>query len=182
VLFVGGDNDTYPLWYAQTVLGTRRDVTVVTTPLLPAAWYRAELWRRYRLHPGPDVGEWQGRTPTSRAVAERARALGRPVAAAITMAGDERRSIAPRWELRGPVFVEAVESGPPLRVDTATAAAWAARFEAWRRGRDASPRIDPTEQLLLDVLSCPGWVIGRRPAADAVRRDTSSLASLCKLR
>jgi hypothetical protein len=55
VLFVGGDNDTYPLWYAQAALGTRRDVTVVTTPLLPAAWYRAELWRRYRLHDGPNV-------------------------------------------------------------------------------------------------------------------------------
>jgi hypothetical protein len=182
VLFVGGDNDTYPLWYAQTVLGTRRDVTGVTTPLLPAAWYRAELWRRYRLHPGPDVGEWHGRTATSRAIAERARGLGRPVAAAITMAGDERRSIAPRWELRGPVFVEAPAAGPPLRVDTASAARWAARFEAWRQGRDASPRIDPTDQLLLDVLSCPGWVIGQRPVSGAVRRDTSSLASLCNLR
>jgi hypothetical protein len=164
------------------VLGTRRDVTVVTTPLLPAAWYRAELWRRYRLHAGPDVDEWRGRTQTSRQIAERARGLGRPVAAAITMAGDERRSIAPRWELRGLAFVEASDAGPPLRVDTAAAAAWAARFEAWRRGRDASPRIDPTDQLLLDVLSCPGWVIGRRPVADAVPPDTSSLASLCNLR
>jgi Protein of unknown function (DUF2723) len=181
VLFVGGDNDTYPLWYAQTVLGTRRDVTVVTTPLLPAAWYRAELWRRHRLY-DPDPGEWQGRTPTSRAIAERARGLGRPVAAAITMAGDERRSIASRWELRGPVFVENAAAGPALRVDTTAAVRWASRFEAWRRGRDASPSIDPTGQLLLDVLSCPGWVIGRRPVGGAPSRDTSSLASLCNLR
>src|SRR5207302_797190 len=39
VLFVAGDNDTYPLWYAQVVQGRRIDVTVVTMPLLEAPWY-----------------------------------------------------------------------------------------------------------------------------------------------
>ncbi|MBA3646637.1 MAG: DUF2723 domain-containing protein, partial [Gemmatimonadaceae bacterium] len=46
VMFAVGDNDTYPLWYLQQVEGIRRDVTVVTIPLLSAAWYRAELARR----------------------------------------------------------------------------------------------------------------------------------------
>ena len=46
VLFVAGDNDTYPLWYAQQVEHTRRDVTVVTLPLLAAGWYGDELDRR----------------------------------------------------------------------------------------------------------------------------------------
>ncbi|HEY5218302.1 MAG TPA: DUF2723 domain-containing protein, partial [Gemmatimonadaceae bacterium] len=46
VLLAAGDNDTYPLWYAQEVLGMRRDVRVVTLPLIPAGWYRDELWRR----------------------------------------------------------------------------------------------------------------------------------------
>ena len=46
VLFADGDNDTYPLWYAQQVEGVRRDVLVVTIPLLPASWYPAELTRR----------------------------------------------------------------------------------------------------------------------------------------
>src|SRR6185503_12873851 len=46
VLFVAGDNDTYPLWYAQQVERQRRDVTVVTMPLLNAPWYVAELARR----------------------------------------------------------------------------------------------------------------------------------------
>ena len=46
VLFVAGDNDTYPLWYAQQVERIRRDVTVVTLPLLAANWYVDELARR----------------------------------------------------------------------------------------------------------------------------------------
>jgi len=45
VLFVGGDNDTYPLWYAQQVEGRRKDVTIVTMPLLGAQWYVAEVER-----------------------------------------------------------------------------------------------------------------------------------------
>jgi hypothetical protein len=47
VLFVAGDNDSYPLWYEQVARANRRDVTVVTVPLLGAAWYRAELARRF---------------------------------------------------------------------------------------------------------------------------------------
>lgn len=45
VVVVGGDNDTYPLWYAQQVLGYRRDVRVVNYGLLAADWYAARLLR-----------------------------------------------------------------------------------------------------------------------------------------
>jgi hypothetical protein len=42
-----GDNDTYPLWYAQVVEGLRGDVTVVTVPLLATRWNREEIARRH---------------------------------------------------------------------------------------------------------------------------------------
>ncbi len=79
VLLSIGDNDTYPLWYLQQVEGIRRDVTVVTIPLLSATWYRAELARRYGLLTPADVAVWRGAELTQAAVAAHATALGRPV-------------------------------------------------------------------------------------------------------
>jgi hypothetical protein len=43
VLVTNGDNDSFPVWYAQEVEGVRRDVLVVVTPYLNTAWYPHEL-------------------------------------------------------------------------------------------------------------------------------------------
>jgi hypothetical protein len=80
VVFAYGDNDTYPVWYAQHVEGVRTDVVTVTVPLLGAQWYRDELARRYELL-FPRM-PWRGDGAVIRAICENARGQGRVVVAA----------------------------------------------------------------------------------------------------
>jgi hypothetical protein len=53
ILFCFGDNDTYPLWYAQEVERVRPDIRIINTSLLGIDWYINQL--RYKINQSDSV-------------------------------------------------------------------------------------------------------------------------------
>jgi hypothetical protein len=179
VLFVDGDNDTYPLWFLQQVDAVRRDVTVVTVPLLGADWYGQELARRYDLLPR------DGSDASPRSIAEHARRLGRPVVVSVALDRRTRNQLAHEWTLSGMVYIAqstAADSdargGPSVGVDTASTKAFADQIASWRKGRTTRPSTDSMDDYALGLLECPRLSLLINP--DSARVD--SLASLCNRR
>ena len=170
MLLVAGDNDTYPLWYAQHVLGIRPDVVVVTQPLLSAGWYREELFRRWDIGDSPP--RWRGMRAELAVLARTARAQGRPVTVAVSVDRTSRDQLGRGWRLAGVVYIEsddvfagtggASSTRDPV-IDSIAVHEAARRLEPLLALplRDA---IDPTARLMRGVLMCPSFT--RRAQAD----------------
>ena len=181
VLFVAGDNDTYPLWYAQQVERQRPDITLVTVSLLPAEWYQAELTRRSGLRWRDErvvTRGADGARPASR-LAEAGRRAGRSIVASPALTAAERAALGGDWRLEG-VLYRSYAAGDgsvqPAEVSVALTAA-AARI-APLFPRPDSPLVDDIAATMLTLLACPR--LGQAWSAERATRD--SLEVKCNLR
>ena len=150
VLFVMGDNDSYPLWFAQQVMRVRPDVAVVTIPLLPTHWYREQLASRYQLLDESAIEGFDGQFATVAHIVNGAHRTSRPVAAAMSMTPGERARIASRWRVAGMVFVADSVGVDSLVTDSIA-------FKIERELGNALPRdaIDPVSGYFRRMLECP---------------------------
>lgn len=183
VLFVAGDNDTYPLWYAQVAGNIRRDVSIVTVPLLGAEWYRAELARRGALYERLDTARWRGEKAEVAAIGAHASRHGRPIAAAVALGPDLRAALGGRWSFRGLTYVQAPggESHASTAIDVRAVDSTAALIARLFRGPVDGNRVDdPAGRYLTALLGCP--MLASRAARGAAADSARLLASLCNFR
>lgn len=155
VLLAGGDNDTFPLWYLQQVEDYRSDVTVVTVPLLGAAWYRDALAAR-RLLPPEAVHSWPGLEAALRSVMIHATEDGREVRVSALLSRADRNRVdrTQGWALQGLVYAPSVTTAPgAITLDAAALA----------RAREQVPRsvlapvpvgADPAVAQMQALLRC----------------------------
>lgn len=182
VVVTGGDNDSFPLWYAQAVHRSRPDVRIVVAPLLGAEWYRAELARRDSLLPERMVTGWRGERETLAAIDSAAQARGRPLGLALT--ASEHRWLIPAREraVLGVLLARAPRSTgvwipeAAAVLDTAVLRQYEQRFAVILSSPVPPPALDATPRLMHALLACP---LAMR---DAVSAGSDSLAPPCSFR
>ncbi len=182
VLFLAGDNDTYPVWYLQQVEHVRTDVSPVTLPLLPADWYEREIGRRNGLSwseseivPGANTLQLHRAALIARA-AERA---GRVVAVTTQVSATERDLLGSAWRLDGVVYVAGGPANGTHWPPVIDARPVAAGLREEGRFRTRSARLpDDVSGMMLRSLACGR--LATLPSGVSASRD--SLEVTCNLR
>lgn len=173
ILVLGGDNDTYPVWFVQQVRGLRRDVVPVTIPLLGAQWYRDELSRRHGLLATDESGQWRGVGQALRHLTS----APRPVVASSGVDPRDRDAIGGSWSFDGALYHQEPLRPTRLSLRDTMSTALAAMLEPQLGSRAPD---DAAESYVWRLLHCPSAVAVQSGAADSASRHL--LESTCNYR
>ncbi len=168
VLMTAGDNDSYAAWFEQTVKGRRRDVTVVTLPLLPARWYREQLRRRDDLVPLSRLEPWSGTYAMIESIAATAEEQGRPIAFSLAVPVADRSVAGRSWRFTGLAFVRDTSLSTVVPDSALLMATERAVRDAGFRAEEGGGR-DPATRYVVRLLQCSSAALRERePASQAL--------------
>jgi hypothetical protein len=185
ILFTNGDNDTFPLWYAQEVEGVRTDVRVVNLSLLNTDWYINQMRKQaYESDPVPfSLSEEKYRQGTRDVVfldesrnKERRSVSARQAVDFIgndanmrSMGAGEKISILPTKNFYLPVDLEKTKK---LGLHTEADSAFVSDRLEWRISRSY---LMKNQMMVLDLLATNDW---ERPIYFAVTTGPDSYLNL----
>ncbi|TAG57592.1 MAG: DUF2723 domain-containing protein [Cytophagales bacterium] len=186
IVFTGGDNDTFPLWYVQEVEGFRTDVRVCNLSLLNTDWYINQMkMRAYESQPLPISMEFkdfiQGKNDYIPYYENKAGSGGISVPIYIKMLKEQNEAIMVQSSsgdgiatLPSEVLVLPVDSAKVSSMDFVpkNRAKDVPSAIVWRYGKQA---IDKATMIMLDMISTNNW---ERPIYYSSTLSTSNYIGL----
>ena len=199
VIVTGGDNDTFPLWYAQYVEGIRPDVSVVIDEYLGMDWFVRQLLRapvhKYDAAAGPALYRGRTWTPPSQPVFHMSPAQSDAIPDVVELSepqtfrsGAIEGRVEPGYLLRKEIFVLRLitDALPERPVYFSMGSPYPRRFglqryvvtEGLLQRLMPTPVADSTGRTINVTRSEALWRIYRGPAAIVRRDDWIDRASL----
>ncbi|MGV3709923.1 MAG: DUF2723 domain-containing protein [Gemmatimonas sp.] len=157
ILVTAGDNDSYPLWYLQQVEDVRSDVTVITSPMLPAVWHRQAIMKRGVVSDSDFATVWHGRAVMMATIGRNATAKNKALRVSTYLSRVERNQLLPGsgWLLQGVVYAPS-DQQPAGTVGLDTAMMARVRAEIPPAFLDTLSDFEGSVSLMQRLLRCPG--------------------------